>query len=266
MSDPESELMAAPQEHDPHNRSSSTALPRDAGLAVTQERTNFFTLPPELRDRIYEMVIADATSASWSCSDACSAIADATDSDMSLEYECPSQGGDCILLYTGVCCRIRGNERPWEHQSDCQKPGNIRNRPQTNYKLCVRAPAALHVCRKMRQETMAMFYGGRVFHVITSNPWKSWIKDWLKLIGPERASMIRKVYLDYDGSAMENYLREANCRRYRKSQKRGERFKPSWGKKALLATIGLMGLGVAAESFQIGRFDESDMPHTFPSS
>lgn len=210
-------------------------------MVASKARSNFFTLPPELRNRILEDVLEDSP-----------LFLAASECD--IHGTCVTLSGEPLDVDTYSYLAAR---QGWgcKHVSECLEADCAWTRGPRKHERLVKPSSLLQVCRKLRAEVAPMFYGGKTFHFeISTLACGSWLTDWLRLVGAENASLIDKIHVLVGKPHIDYYLQDMNSKgRYKKEIKRGKRYKEVWGKKGLLGSLGLLGLGVPVERFEFSN-------------
>ncbi|KAF7195130.1 hypothetical protein HII31_03598 [Pseudocercospora fuligena] len=112
-------------------------------------------------------------------------------------------------------------------------------------------PPLLQVCQQTRNEASAMHYyytslSFDLFTIRNENTRRLGIRNFLKVAGPERAALIKRVDLVLDHVRPEETVRAAV------RQGRNERGRPDTSvKEKVLMAYGLLGLGVKAKVFKL---------------
>lgn len=207
-------------------------------MVASKGRSNFLTLPPELRNGILGSVLEE--------SPLFLAI-----SQCDIHGTCVKLPGESIDLgpYNHLASR---DDDGCKHVRECVEADCASTCEPKKHQRLVKPTALLQINRKLRAEVAPMSFGGKTFHFeISTFEWGIWIKDWLKLIGPEHASLIDKIHVVVKKPHIDDHLENLNINKHhKKAIKRGKRYKEVWGKKGLLGSLGLLRLGVPAERFE----------------
>lgn len=204
-------------------------------MAVSKARTNFFSLPPELRNCILEYAMQD------------SPLGLATSDDGA----CVEVSGEAKSTYWCSTLSVWASHR-CKHTQECLAAACPTTCGPKSHQRVLKPSSLLHISRKLRTEVAPMFYGGKTFAFNFSDLKREiWIGDWLKLVGKGQASHIDKIDLVVQYSNIDHYLRDLNVvKHFKKAGRRGKKHKEIWGKKGLLGCLGLLGLGVPIEKFE----------------
>lgn len=139
-------------------------LCREQAIAASKARINFFTLPPELRNCIYELALTEEK---------------VPRPDEHANWEVDHQ----VEIQRWECCG--------EAVSSTKRSVSTPLRP-------TKRPALLSVSREVRSEVLSIYYAVSVF-TITYARWQQDYKlaEWLQTIGRDQAAMIKELHIRF---------------------------------------------------------------------